>query len=100
MNITLAQPGLCLSETLSERTGAAVHVVCESSQFVSIDPRPGRPYLGVHGGAYRYFLGQGNGFDSNYAGIANPFIGAGTVTEFRVLSADTADGPLEILISF
>jgi hypothetical protein len=96
----LARPGLCLNESLSESTGAAVHVVCESSQFVRIDPRPGRPFLGVHGGAFRYLLGSGNSLGSLYSGTPSPFIGAGTVTEMRIFSADNPDGPLEILISF
>jgi hypothetical protein len=96
----LARPGLCLSESLSESTGAAVHVVCESSQFVSIDPRPGRPFLGTHGGAFRYLFGSGASLTSQYGGMPNPFIGTGTVTELRIFSADSPDAPLEILISF
>jgi hypothetical protein len=101
VNISLtAKPGLCLSESLSESTGAAVHVVCESSQFVSIDPRPGRPFLGTHGGAFRYLFGSGNTLSSQYGGMPNPFIGTGTVTELRIFNADSPDAPLEILISF
>ncbi len=101
VNISLlARPGLCLSESLSQSTGAAVHVVCESSQFVSIDPQPGRPFLGSHGGAFRYFFGSGEALAAKYSGTPNPFIGAGTVTELRIYSADGPDGPLEVLISF
>jgi hypothetical protein len=101
VNISLlTRPGLCLSESLSQSTGAAVHVVCESSQFVSIDPQPGRPFLGVHGGAFRYLFGPGNVLTSNFSGMPDPFIGTGTVTELRIFSAEDPDGPLEILISF
>jgi hypothetical protein len=101
VNISLTNPGSCLSETLSRSTGAAVQVVCQSSQFVRIDPQPGKPFLGVHGGAFRYLLGPGSTLAAQSAGMANPFVGAGTVTELRIFNnADGSDGPLEILISF
>ena len=101
INISLlTRPGLCLSESLSQGTGAAVHVVCESSQFVSIDPMPGRPFLGVHGGAFRYMLGPGNMLTPQYPDMPNPFVGVGTVTELRIFNADSPGGLLEILISF
>lgn len=101
VNISLTtRPGLCLSESLSQGTGAAVHVVCESSQFVSIDPHPGRPFLGVHGGAFRYFFGPGNAQASQFSGMPDPFVGVGTVTELRIFSSDSPDGPLEVLITF
>jgi hypothetical protein len=101
VNISLTpRPGLCLSETLSESTGAAVHVVCESGQFVKIDPQPGHPFLGVHGGAFRYFLEPGNTWLAEHGSRINPFVGAGTVTGLRIYNVDRADGPLEVLISF
>lgn len=100
VNIKMTNPGVCLSESLSQSTGAAVHVVCQSSQFVSIDPQPGRPFLGVHGGAFRYFFGGGDTNAVQYSGTPNPFIGTGTVTELRIYNSDSPDGPLEILITF
>lgn len=49
--------GYCINEVLSGETNAVVTVVCNSNQFVSIEARPGNPFLGTHGGAYRFFLG-------------------------------------------
>jgi hypothetical protein len=92
--------GLCLSHTLSEQTRASVVVVCRSGQFVSIAPLPGVPYLGVHGGAFRYSIGF----------HTEPFLwdGPGTVTALRLYDLSLQDRPLdaqqlrllEMLVSF
>lgn len=100
VNITMTQnSGVCLSETLSAGINASVWVVCRSGQFVDITPVPGRPFAGVHGGAYRFQLGAANG-DGPASDSADPFVGAGTVTALRIYHADRNDGPLELLVSF
>ena len=100
VNITLARnSGLCVSESLSAATGATVQVVCQSGQFVDISPTPGRPFAGVHGGAYRFHIGLGSGYGPAID-PDNPWVGAGTVTALRVYHADGVDGPLELLVSF
>ena len=99
VKITLARSsGLCVSESLSAGTGALVQVVCETGQFVDISPVPGRPFAGVHGGAYRFRIGAAGYAQSSDA--TDPFVGAGTVTALRVYHADGSDGPLEMLVSF
>jgi hypothetical protein len=55
----IPRPLACTSETLTEPTNAVVRVVCATSQFVSIAPSPGKPFLGTHDGAFRYNLGTG-----------------------------------------
>ena len=100
VNIALARnSGLCVSETLSAATGATVRVVCQTGQFVDISPVPGRPFAGVHGGAYRFHLGVGTARGQPGDGL-DPFVGVGTVTALRVYYADGTDGPLEMLVSF
>ncbi|MFI5444142.1 hypothetical protein [Polaromonas sp. UC242_47] len=91
--------GVCISETLNERTNALVRVVCGTGQFVSITPFPGKPFLGTHGGAFRYDLGVGNASPAT-ANSASPLLGAGTVTALRIYNANGSDGPLEMLVSF
>ncbi|NJS35282.1 MAG: hypothetical protein HC765_00765 [Brachymonas sp.] len=43
--------GICISSSLSQVTNAIVRVTCQGNQFVSIEPQPGRPFVGTHGGA-------------------------------------------------
>ena len=89
--------GICISDSLSQQTGALVRVVCANGQFVSISPRPGQRFFGTHGGAYNYYFG------SSYGAIhraAHGEGGSGTVTSFRVYSVDEADGVLDLLVSF
>lgn len=91
---------VCVSQTLSEQTNSLVQIVCKTGQFVSITPLPGKPFLGTHGGAFRYSfsgnrLAGGSMFDANGASI-----GAGTVTALRIYNANGTDGPLEMLVSF
>jgi len=110
VNITLSQPGaagtgapagsgICISQSLSEQTGAVVRVICETGQFVSIGPRPGGRFIDTHGGAYTYSFGPllGAASRESFGEFAN---GTGTITSFRVYSVDGADGPLDMLVSF
>lgn len=94
-----ADSGICRSETLSERTGALVRVVCESGQFVSISPRPGRRFFGTHGGAFTFSFGPFFG-SAQHSGDGVPAGGAGTIASFRVFSVEATDGPIDMLVSF
>ena len=91
--------GVCVSEILSERTNSLVRVVCGTGQFVSITPFPGKPFLGTHGGAFRYTLGMGN-VNPAMANSTTAFSGSGTATALRIYNANGSDGPLEMLVSF
>lgn len=90
--------GICTSQSHSDATNATVRVLCSNGQFVSIEPAPGRPFAGTHGGAFRYQFGPGH----NVA-IGDPaaiHIGAGTVTALRIVSLHGSRAPLEMLVSF
>jgi hypothetical protein len=89
--------GTCISDSLSQQTGALVRVVCANGQFVSISPRPGQRFFGTHGGAYNYYFGPSYGAIHR---AAHGEGGSGTVTSFRVYSVDEADGVLDLLVSF
>lgn len=89
--------GICISQSLSQTTGAVVQVVCRTGQFVSIAPRPGQRVFGTHGGAYGYYFGPSYGAIHR---TAHGEGGGGTVTSFRVYSVDEADGVLDLLVSF
>jgi hypothetical protein len=109
-----AQPqraGVCYSRSLSEKTGASVQVVCDSGQFVSIEAVPGQPFLGVHGGAFRYSMSVDRDRSVYDAAAKDPFgwrTGWGTVTMLRLYDVQHAGGPgdfwadrpLELLVSF
>ncbi|MBX3589205.1 MAG: hypothetical protein KF796_21445 [Ramlibacter sp.] len=91
--------GICTSQTDSDATHALVRVVCSTGQFVSIDPLPGRPFAGTHGGAHRFTFGRGVpvaslGPDLRFG------IGAGTVTSLHILNLSGRETPLEMLVSF
>jgi hypothetical protein len=91
--------GTCVSETLSEETGAVVRVTCPGGVFVSIGPRPGGRFVGSHGGAYSYYFGGFGGM--NRAGYGELAQGSGTIASFRVYSvAGESDGPIDMLVSF
>jgi hypothetical protein len=99
VNIELRRSdGLCVSQALSASTNALVRVVCRNGQFVDISPVPGRPFAGVHGGAYRFFF---SGVD-RLTGISGDmdFSGLGTITAMRIYHVGGDDGPLEMLVSF
>lgn len=93
------EPRLCVSQSLSEDTHAEVRVVCQTGQFVAIEPAPGKPFAGSHGSAYRFhlpFTVVGGALVAN----ADPYLGAGTITALRVYNVNGGDGPLEMLVSF
>jgi hypothetical protein len=103
--------GVCYSKSLSEKTGASVQVVCDSGQFVSIEAVPGQPFLGVHGGAFRYSMSIDRDRSVYDAAAKDPFgwrTGWGTVTMLRLYDVQHAGGPgdfwadrpLELLVSF
>jgi hypothetical protein len=102
--------GVCYSRSLSEQTGASVQVVCDSGQFVSIEAVPGQPFLGVHGGAFRYAMSIDRDRSVYDAAAKDPFgwrTGWGTVTMLRLYDVHAAgpgdywaDRPLELLVSF
>ena len=90
----------CVSQSLSDATGAIVRVVCKSGQFVSIEPRPGSPFLGVHGGAFRHYFASGVPADLRFLGGTDPWIGPGTVTSIRVKYLEDLDGIVEMQVGF
>jgi len=105
------RPGVCYSQSLSQKTGASVQVVCDSGQFVSIEAVPGQPFLGVHGGAFRYAMSISRDSSVYEAAAKDPFgwrTGWGTVTMLRLYDVQHAGGPgdfwadrpLELLVSF
>lgn len=97
----LLQSGGCIiSQTLSEQTNAVVRVACRTGQFVSIAPQPGKPFLGAHGGAFRYHLGGAGLLAKAASGGADPYVGLGTVTALRIFSSGGSDEPVEMLVSF
>lgn len=92
--------GICTSQTLSDAAHATVRVACNTGQFVSIEPAPGRPFAGSHGGAYRFNFGPGLPFASGLAGSSGFHAGSGTVTALRVMNLSGRESPLEMLVSF
>ena len=91
---------ICVSQSLSEATGAVVRVVCRSGHFVSIESQPGAPYLGVHGGAYRYYFANGIPASLRYLGGDDPWVGPGTITSIRVIYPEDLDGIIEMQVGF
>ncbi len=103
VNITLGNPafggtsGFCISQTLSQATNAIVTVTCATNQFVSIAPRTGIPFVGTHGGAFRYMFESG--------GLTPPgdplwYFGSGTVTTLRVYHVDQQERAMEVEVTF
>jgi hypothetical protein len=92
----IPRPLACTSETLTEPTNAVVRVVCATSQFVSIAPSPGKPFLGTHDSAFRYNLGTG----ATGKATTTTTTGASTVTGLRIYNANGSTGPLEMLVRF
>lgn len=93
------QPRLCVSQSLSDDTHAEVRVVCQTGQFVAIEPAPGKPFVGTHGSAYRFHL-PFTVLGGMLVGNADPYLGAGTITALRVYNVNGGDGPIEMLVSF
>jgi hypothetical protein len=92
--------GLCVSQSLSDATGAVVRVICQSGQFVSIEANPSGPFLGVHGGAFRYYFANGIPANLRFLGGADPWIGPGTVTSIHVKYLEDLDGIVEMQVGF
>lgn len=94
--------GICISTSLSQQTHAIVKVTCSGEHFVSIEPRAGSQFLGVHGGAWRFHL-SGSSSVPQFLMSNGEFlngIGMGTVTAMRVLGLEESDKRLELLVSF
>lgn len=91
---------LCVSQALSTASGATVRVVCRSGQFVSIEPRPGTEFLGVHGGTFRYYFANAVPEHLRYLGSDVPWIGPGTVTSIRINYPEGLGGLVEMQVGF
>jgi hypothetical protein len=100
VGVATLRSGVCISETFSQQAQASVRVVCATGQFVSIAPWPGKPFLGTHGGAFRYSMGVGKFSAPSLSSKDNPYIGVDAVTALPIYSANDTDGPLEMLVSF
>ena len=94
------QPGVCVSEALSEQTGALVRVVCRTAQFVSITPLPGKPPLAAQGGESRHNIDAGQFLTTLVPSEGSPSTGIDTVTGLHIYNAIGLDGPLEMLVKF
>jgi hypothetical protein len=92
--------GLCVSRSLSDQTNATVRVVCETGQFVSISPTPGKPFFGTHGAAFRFSFSSEQARSVGRNDESDPFVGFGTVTSLQIYNASGSDGPIEMLVSF
>jgi hypothetical protein len=97
---------VCFSRSLSGLSRARVEVTCSTGRFVSIEAVPGQPFLGVHGGAFRYvipFVAETSAWQAADAGAVQ-----GTVTMLRVYDLTQPEGPgnvwwdrpLEMRVSF
>jgi hypothetical protein len=97
-----AQEDVCISESLSAQTNALVQVVCTDGPFVRIAPNPAKPFLGVHGGAFRYHFSPFHevGAPASLSGDDLMYIGAGTVTALRIYDPGGEAGLLELEVSF
>lgn len=96
------QTARCETQSVSSAPNALVRVVCDDGRFVSIAPDPRKPFVGSHGGAYRFHLQPGSVVPGLLQeGQDRIWWGLGTVTALRIYSAprDPAD-PLEMLVSF
>ena len=95
--------GICVSASKSIQTNALVTVSCNSGQFVSIEPRFGKSFVGVHGGAFRFSFSNRNAvpFEALRDGkLFGDWGGNGTVTALRVMNMVETDEKLELLVSF
>jgi hypothetical protein len=98
--------GVCISTSLSQVTNASVRVTCQGNQFVSIEPQPGKPFFGTHGGAHRFAFSQRTGVSSGQVDFGQSVteleaaLGQGTITALRVLNLTENDERLELLVSF
>ena len=101
-SVSVTLSGICTSSALNRATNAYVLVTCEGKEFVGIEARPGRPFVGTHGGAYRYTF-SGTSLPMLAAASASSLgdrVGLGTVTAFRVMNLTESDEQPEFLITF
>lgn len=100
---------LCVSESVAAASQALVNVVCSTGQYVSIEPLPGTPFVGTHGGAFRYSFGPRSTWNMTpgaASGFSEVFTGVGTVTSMRIVRlggaglAENGPSSLEMLVSF
>lgn len=98
--IATAVSSICTSASHSQAANAQVRVVCSTGQFASIEPSPGQPFAGSHGGAFRYTFGTSVASLATTVTGADFHIGAGTVTALRVVNLANVETPLEMLVSF
>ena len=99
-----AEQGVCISQSLSEKTNAVVRVVCRSGQFVSITANPNARFLGTHGGAFRYALSPATIYSNSQSidqgSLLDFYPGSGTVTAWHVYNVDGSEKLLEVLLTF
>ena len=98
-----SETGICVSASQSIQTNALVTVSCNSGQFVNIEPRFGKSFVGVHGGAFRFSFSDRNAvpFEALRDGkLFGDWGGNGTVTALRVMNMVETDEKLELLVSF
>ena len=104
--VTVQLAGICISSSLSQVTNASVRVTCQGNQFVSIEPQPGKPFFGTHGGAHRFAFSQRANGSSGQVDLGQSVteleaaLGQGTITALRVLNLTERDERLELLVSF
>lgn len=92
----------CETQTLTSAPNALVRVVCDNGRFVSIAPDPRKPFVGSHGGAYRFHLQPSAVANALLDDGIDPYWwGRGTVTAMRIYGnpRDPSD-PLEMMVSF
>lgn len=92
----------CETQTVASAPNALVRVVCGDGRFVSIAPDPRKPFVGSHGGAYRFHLQPGATVGSWLdEGVDTLWWGRGTVTAMRIYGVPRdGDAPLEMMVSF
>ncbi|MGY8905494.1 MAG: hypothetical protein ACKVIH_13190 [Burkholderiales bacterium] len=67
---------------------------------MSIEPVPGQPFVGTHGGAYRFAFGPGAPLSPLLSGGNTLLGGSGTVTGLRLIDISGLESFLEMLVSF
>ena len=96
-------PDICTSQTLSASTNATVKVICGTNIFVSIEPSPTVPFVGVHGGAFSFMLEPTSLLIQSTSLSDDPlgYMGAGTITTMHVFhDDDRGNDTMEMLVSF
>ena len=103
LTVSVSLQGLCISSALSQQTNALVRVTCQGNQFVSIEQQRDKPFVGTHGGAYRYIFNKTTAGKFDFSSLGNLLedrIGQGSITALRVLDLTETDERLELLVSF